>query len=205
MTDTIYKCNTPSCSKPLLKQAFVTSCSHMYCCEHGQKILKSRRVCTVCGANLASTKYSICLIDLNPPEEFKSQLLCGYTPDIIMDIASHGLNFYTSQVYTQNVRKDSLIKDVQRRAEEAFMLEKQNFQIELYKAAKRAEALQLELEKKINEIDLQQQKILNLMQDKQQLAQRLESYKRNVKKNMSECSVPTTNYNAYSRDANMFW
>ena len=42
-------------------------------------------------------KLDIVRVDLNPSEAYKSMVLCGLHPDVIMDISSRAINFWIFQ------------------------------------------------------------------------------------------------------------
>lgn len=58
--------------------------------------LAQEKKCLVCDHAL-SGKLDIVRVDLNPSEAYKSMVLCGLHPEIIMDICSRALNFWIFQ------------------------------------------------------------------------------------------------------------
>ena len=58
--------------------------------------LGQQKKCPICN-HLLGSKLDIVRIDLNPSEAYKSMVLCGLHPDIIMDICSRSINFWLFQ------------------------------------------------------------------------------------------------------------
>lgn len=73
MNDNYLTCNIRNCFKKLKEQAYVTSCSHIFCIEHGQRVVKNGlpNDCCICGKKLQN-HYDFVLINLNPTEQYKS-------------------------------------------------------------------------------------------------------------------------------------
>lgn len=73
MSEQYLSCNLRNCGKRLKEQAYVTSCSHIFCVEHGQRALKnnSPAECMVCGTKI-DKQYDFVLINLNPTDQYKS-------------------------------------------------------------------------------------------------------------------------------------
>lgn len=74
MTEHYLSCNFKNCGKKLKEQAYVTSCSHIFCVEHGHKSIKYNNLppeCMVCGTKF-DKPYDFTLINLNPNDQYKS-------------------------------------------------------------------------------------------------------------------------------------
>jgi len=66
--------------------------------------LAQHKQCPICD-HLLESKLDIVRVDLNPSEAYKSMVLCGLHPDIIMDICSRSINFWLFQI-----RQDYMMK-----------------------------------------------------------------------------------------------
>lgn len=121
-------CNTLSCRRELTDRALVTTCrfvsyisailhavsdahillySHIFCVECAQKINlanqdnQTRSSCPACGSHLADPDGAVVTI-LNPSEEYKTSVLSGLSPSIIMECAGRALSFWAYQA-TQDI------------------------------------------------------------------------------------------------------
>ncbi|KXS10383.1 hypothetical protein M427DRAFT_508707, partial [Gonapodya prolifera JEL478] len=87
-----------NCRSPLSSgKAVVTTCSHLFCVDCAQGAFSTALVCPACETSL-SQPDDIVTSELNPSEDYKSSVLAGLRPEVIMDIASRGLAFWTYQV-----------------------------------------------------------------------------------------------------------
>lgn len=74
MAEQYLSCNILNCDKKLKEQAYVTSCSHIFCVEHGERAIKQHNIpneCMVCGTKF-DKQYDFVLINLNPNDKYKS-------------------------------------------------------------------------------------------------------------------------------------
>jgi len=112
----LLRCNDLKCRTQLHDTAVVTTCrlvpfkstksplrsrSHVFCNECAQSTglaqgPSTNRVCPACGTQL-SNPDDVVETALNPGEDYKTSVLSGLSPSIIMDCASRGLAFYSYQ------------------------------------------------------------------------------------------------------------
>lgn len=91
-------CNYRKCRKVLDHFAVACSCSHIFCEEHCPSNFGGTNVkCLACKVSLSQEKMDIIPVDLAPNERFKSMVLAGQRPEIIMDICSRALAFWMYQ------------------------------------------------------------------------------------------------------------
>lgn len=91
-------CNFPKCRIKLSGFAWVTACSHVFCDQHGSgEFSRSPTICPACSSAL-SGKLDIIRTELSPSEDYKAMVLAGLRPDIVLEISSRALNFWTYQV-----------------------------------------------------------------------------------------------------------
>lgn len=91
-------CNYRKCRIRLSGYAWVTACSHIFCDQHGSgEFSRSPAICPACNSTL-SGKLDIVRTELSPSEEYKAMVLAGLRPEIVLDISSRALAFWTYQV-----------------------------------------------------------------------------------------------------------
>jgi hypothetical protein len=117
--DAPLRCNSLKCRQRLSDRAVVTTCrlvtrrlreagrltnlhSHIFCipCSNALGLSSSAdgvRVCPACDAQLANPDDAVAT-QLNPTEDYKTSVLSGLSPTIIMECCSRGLSFYQYQV-----------------------------------------------------------------------------------------------------------
>lgn len=147
-------CNFRKCRRPLTKQAWVTTCSHAFCIEHGQKEFKRNAenslTCPACGNELRD-KFDVIQADLKPSETFKSIVLAGLKPDTIMDVAMRAMSFWSYQIEQETLYHESIAKhsrDKLQTLEEINNLNLQKLKAELVTCKRKILSLQEECNKK---------------------------------------------------------
>lgn len=94
------RCNSLKCRTQLQDRAVVTTCSHIFCvpCSEtlGLASPNGARVCPACETQLANPDDAV-VTQLNPTEDYKTSVLSGLSPSIIMECAGRGLSFYSYQ------------------------------------------------------------------------------------------------------------
>ncbi|XP_006037761.1 E3 ubiquitin-protein ligase CCNB1IP1 [Alligator sinensis] len=99
-------CNYRKCRVKLSGYAWVTACSHIFCDQHGSgEFSRSPAVCPACNSTL-SGKLDIVRTELNPSEEYKAMVLAGLRPEIVLDISSRALAFWTYQVHQERLYQE---------------------------------------------------------------------------------------------------
>lgn len=137
-------CNFPKCRAKLSAFAWVTACSHVFCDQHGsEKFSRSPVICPACSSAL-SGKLDIVRMELSPSEEYKAMVLTGLRPDIVLDISSRALAFWSYQVHQEHIyqeyslsRAESQLKQMEK------MLTQQNQSRELELTALKGEIASL--------------------------------------------------------------
>ncbi|XP_075543314.1 uncharacterized protein LOC142577745 [Dermacentor variabilis] len=108
-------CNLAKCRKKLTTVAWVTSCSHVFCEEDASRELAARPVCPACGVQLPG-KFDLVRVDVDPPEHFRTMVLAGYSPEIIMDACSRALAFWSYQMAQQGSCLETSLERSRQRA-----------------------------------------------------------------------------------------
>ncbi|KAF2401475.1 hypothetical protein EJ06DRAFT_556038 [Trichodelitschia bisporula] len=99
--DYTFRCNTLTCRVELKDQAVVTTCSHIFCLACAESSGLSRpvggtRTCPACESSLPH-KDDAAITHLNPSEDYKTSVLSGFSPTMIMECAARGIAFYSYQ------------------------------------------------------------------------------------------------------------
>ncbi|KAI0433659.1 hypothetical protein F5Y09DRAFT_338476 [Xylaria sp. FL1042] len=101
------QCNVLKCRKELSDRALVTTCYHIFygdCATH-LGLASQRRdqptACPACGTLLTNPDDAV-ITNLKPTEDYKTSVLSGLSPNVIMDCASRALSFWAYQV-TQEI------------------------------------------------------------------------------------------------------
>lgn len=152
-------CNFRKCRRSLSTQAWVTTCSHAFCIEHGKREFKrnpeNSLTCPACGCELRD-KFDVIQADLNPSETFKSIVLAGMKPDTIMDIAMRAMSFWSYQVEQETLYQENVAKhhaEKLQSLEELNRLNLQKLKAELETCKRKIMSLQSEYNKKRQQTD----------------------------------------------------
>lgn len=99
--DTPLRCNTLGCRRQLEDCAVVTTCSHIFCVKCAESLglagkEGNSRVCPACHTQLNNPDDAV-VTQLNPTEDYKTSVLSGLSPTVIMECAGRGLAFHTYQ------------------------------------------------------------------------------------------------------------
>ncbi|XP_071374415.1 E3 ubiquitin-protein ligase CCNB1IP1 [Centroberyx affinis] len=106
LCDDTLLCNFPKCRAKLSGFAWVTACSHAFCDQHGSgEFSRSPAICPACSSAL-SGKLDIVRTELAPSEEYKAMVLAGLRPDIVLDISSRALAFWSYQTHQERMYQE---------------------------------------------------------------------------------------------------
>ncbi|RKP37837.1 hypothetical protein BJ085DRAFT_13022, partial [Dimargaris cristalligena] len=105
--DASLHCNHLPCRTPLGSkgEACVTSCSHIFCMTCAQTFFTSALVCPACELALPG-REDVVVACLDPSDSYKASILAGLRPEIIMEIATRGLRFWTYQVSQELIYRE---------------------------------------------------------------------------------------------------
>ncbi|KAF2002949.1 hypothetical protein P154DRAFT_520703 [Amniculicola lignicola CBS 123094] len=112
----IVRCNDLKCRAQLQDRAVVTTCSHVFCiaCSDRTGLAQAsnaNRQCPACGTVLGAPD-DVVVAGLNPSEDYKTSVLSGLSPSIILECASRGLGFYSYQASQEIVYQEHLAKSL---------------------------------------------------------------------------------------------
>jgi hypothetical protein len=93
---------SPKSRRHFISFRSLTRQSHILCLPCAEKTGLSApnegvRVCPACGVRLMNQDDAV-ITQLDPSEDYKTSVLSGLTPTIIMECAGRGLSFYSYQV-----------------------------------------------------------------------------------------------------------
>ncbi|KAL5588693.1 hypothetical protein FOBRF1_015221 [Fusarium oxysporum] len=100
-------CNNLKCRRELSERALVTTCSHIFCMECAQRLgvngqeADRRNTCPACHSQLTNPDDAV-ITNLNPSEDYKTSVLSGLSPNVIMECAGRALSFWAYQT-TQDI------------------------------------------------------------------------------------------------------
>ncbi|KAL0471855.1 hypothetical protein QR685DRAFT_570584 [Neurospora intermedia] len=107
-------CNVNKCGAQLTGQALVTACSHAICMDCASRhgfTSQGPYTCPVCRQPLNESETGRQL--LRPSEEWKSVILCGLSPTVVMECAGRALSFWSYQVTNQILRQSQMNRNLQ--------------------------------------------------------------------------------------------
>ncbi|XP_071765243.1 E3 ubiquitin-protein ligase CCNB1IP1 [Centroberyx gerrardi] len=144
LCDDTLLCNFPKCRAKLCGFAWVTACSHAFCDQHGSgEFSRSPAICPACSSAL-SGKLDIVRTELAPSEEYKAMVLAGLRPDIVLDISSRALAFWSYQIHQERMYQEySLSRAEAQLKQMETVLTQQNQSRELELTAMRGEIASL--------------------------------------------------------------
>ncbi|KAJ2063672.1 hypothetical protein IW146_009998 [Coemansia sp. RSA 922] len=98
MSECTLRCNNVKCRVSLAhaEEACVTKCSHIFCTQCATTLFNSSPVCPAC-QTVMTAPLDVMSVSLTLTEEYKSAILAGLPPAVIMDICSRAMSFWTYQ------------------------------------------------------------------------------------------------------------
>ncbi|KAI9794439.1 MAG: hypothetical protein M1816_005509 [Peltula sp. TS41687] len=114
------RCNSLPCRTELHDRAVVTTCSHIFCISCSQNLGLSNstgdRICPACDSSLPNPDDAVSTI-LNPTEDYKTSVLSGLSPTIIVECASRGLSFWSYQSTQEIIYQEYLARTLREKHE----------------------------------------------------------------------------------------
>ncbi|CAG9796807.1 unnamed protein product [Diatraea saccharalis] len=187
-------CNFRKCRRSLSHQAWVTTCSHAFCVEHGKREFKRNAdnslTCPACGNELRD-KFDVIQADLKPSETFKSIVLAGLKPDTVMDVAMRAMSFWSYQVEQETLYQESMAKHAHEKLqclEEINTLNLQKLKAELDNCKRKVVSLQTEYNKKRKQAEELTASLEEKNRKIQKLTYQLETHKRKDIRDSFDCN-----------------
>ncbi|KAF8901657.1 hypothetical protein CPB84DRAFT_1679597 [Gymnopilus junonius] len=95
--DSELKCNRLSCRRSLTDKAVVVS-SLLFECAN--ELFNAARLCPACDATL-SEPDDVVVCSLQPTNDYKTSVLSGLSPSIILEICSRAISFWQYQIHQE--------------------------------------------------------------------------------------------------------
>ncbi|GME65786.1 Cyclin b1 interacting protein 1 [Neofusicoccum parvum] len=110
------RCNSLKCRTRLNDSAVVTTCSHIFCITCSNELGLARadaaiRVCPACDTPLSNPDDAV-ETRLDPTEDYKTSVLSGLGPTIIMECAGRALAFYSYQTTQEIMYQEYLARSL---------------------------------------------------------------------------------------------
>ncbi|KAJ7283516.1 hypothetical protein C8J57DRAFT_1053224 [Mycena rebaudengoi] len=117
--DTDLKCNRLTCRRPLTDKAVVVS-SHIFCVECANELFNASRLCPACETTLSepddvvvsSQCLPLVVCSLHPSNDYKTSVLSGLTPSVILEICSRAISFWQYQIHQENSFQHAVVRNV---------------------------------------------------------------------------------------------
>ncbi|KAF9780288.1 hypothetical protein BJ322DRAFT_328887 [Thelephora terrestris] len=103
------RCNQQPCRKPVTDKAVVTTCSHIFCLDCANALFGAARLCPACETSLTEPD-DVVVCSLNPTNDYKTSVLSGLSPSLILEICSRALSFWQYQIHQENSYQQSVLK-----------------------------------------------------------------------------------------------
>ncbi|KAL1743576.1 hypothetical protein HDZ31DRAFT_83334 [Schizophyllum fasciatum] len=104
--DTDLKCNRLTCRKSLTDKAVVVR-SHIFCVECANELFTAARLCPACETSLTEPDDVVVQIpqvcSLRPSNDYKTSVLSGLSPSIILEICSRAISFWQYQIHQEKL------------------------------------------------------------------------------------------------------
>ncbi|KAI2628933.1 hypothetical protein GGS21DRAFT_526603 [Xylaria nigripes] len=109
------RCNVLKCRNELGDRALVTTCYHIFCGDCATRLGLANQArdkptaCPACGTHLTNPDDAV-VTNLNPSEDYKTSVLSGLNPNVIVDCASRALSFWAYQVTQEIIYQQHMSK-----------------------------------------------------------------------------------------------
>ncbi|KAI8899593.1 hypothetical protein BC833DRAFT_358800 [Globomyces pollinis-pini] len=200
------RCNNLKCRKQISSKGVVTTCSHIFCMECGQRYFETALICPACDTSLTQ-KDDIVINDLCPTDDYKSSILSGLSPEIICEIASRSLSFWVYQISQEAAYQDIIRKTLNEKCSEL----ERNTQIVIREANQEIEALQEKYKVASHDRELEKRRIHELteqMNEKSRQLQKLQvlydKLKRKTPISQKESDIQVPNGHFLKHDRSTF-
>ncbi|KAF9514161.1 hypothetical protein BS47DRAFT_1295397 [Hydnum rufescens UP504] len=121
-------CNRLTCRKLLVDKAVVTTCSHIFCVECANEIFATPSlICAACETALDQPddvvivipvpffEFTVKICSLHPTNDYKTSILSGLSPSIILEICSRAMSFWQYQIHQESSFQQAVLRNVNER------------------------------------------------------------------------------------------
>ncbi|KAH9918120.1 uncharacterized protein B0H18DRAFT_883045 [Fomitopsis serialis] len=109
------KCNRLTCRKALAEKAVVVS-SHIFCVDCANELFNASRLCPACETSLTEPLARSQVCSLHPSNDYKTSVLSGLNPTIILEICSRylakAMSFWQYQVHQEASFQHAVYRNV---------------------------------------------------------------------------------------------
>ncbi|KAJ7057109.1 hypothetical protein C8F01DRAFT_1061390, partial [Mycena amicta] len=109
--DSDLKCNRLTCRRALSDKAVVTTCSHIFCVDCANELFNASRLCPACETALTEPD-DVVVCSLHPSNDYKTSVLSGLSPSIILEICSRAISFWQYQSHQENSFQQAVVRNV---------------------------------------------------------------------------------------------
>ncbi|RDB23263.1 E3 ubiquitin-protein ligase CCNB1IP1 [Hypsizygus marmoreus] len=109
--DTDLKCNRLTCRQSLTDKAVVTTCSHIFCVECANELFNAARLCPACDTTLTEPD-DVVVCSLHPSNDYKTSVLSGLTPSIILEICTRAISFWQYQIFQEHSFQQAVVRNL---------------------------------------------------------------------------------------------
>ncbi|OCH93569.1 hypothetical protein OBBRIDRAFT_724507 [Obba rivulosa] len=104
------KCNRLTCRKALTEKAVVVS-SHIFCVDCANELFNASRLCPACETSLTEPD-DVVVCSLHPSNDYKTSVLSGLNPAIILEICSRAMSFWQYQVHQEHSFQQAVLRNI---------------------------------------------------------------------------------------------
>ncbi|KAH9843692.1 uncharacterized protein C8Q71DRAFT_696526 [Rhodofomes roseus] len=105
------KCNRLTCRKALAEKAVVVKGSHIFCVDCANELFNASRLCPACETSLTEPD-DVVVCSLHPSNDYKTSVLSGLNPTIILEICSRAMSFWQYQVHQEASFQHAVYRNV---------------------------------------------------------------------------------------------
>ncbi|KAF7319372.1 hypothetical protein HMN09_00275100 [Mycena chlorophos] len=105
------KCNRLTCRRLVSDKAVVTTCSHIFCVDCANELFNASRLCPACETALTEPD-DVVVCSLHPSNDYKTSVLSGLSPSIILEICSRAISFWQYQSHQENSFQQAVVRNV---------------------------------------------------------------------------------------------
>ncbi|KAF9475928.1 hypothetical protein BDN70DRAFT_813182 [Pholiota conissans] len=112
--DSDLKCNRLTCRRSLSDKAVVVSTTSSVLkpvVDCANELFNAARLCPACETNLTEPD-DVVVCSLHPTNDYKTSVLSGLTPSIILEICSRAISFWQYQVHQENTFQQAIVRNL---------------------------------------------------------------------------------------------
>ncbi|VDC06281.1 unnamed protein product [Peniophora sp. CBMAI 1063] len=107
----VIKCNNLPCRSSITDKAVVTTCSHLFCVDCANELFNTAQLCPACDTALTEPD-DVVVCSLQPTNDYKTSVLSGLSPSIILEICSRAIAFWQYQMHQENAFQHAVVRNV---------------------------------------------------------------------------------------------